>query len=112
MHQRSLTELLNNIEGELRRLRYLVGEPATRTDVSSAFGYGQMPFEQWLGQVFLPNARKAVAENDLPASSNVAGAAVRNLDGIDEADTLLGLLSAFDSKINLLGSAKGKSRGA
>ena len=112
MQKQSLTDLLNSIEDELRRLRYLVGEPVPRRDVSSAFGYGQMPFEHWLGQVFLPNARKAVAENDLPASSSVAGAAVRNLDGADEADTLLGLLSAFDSKINLLGRTKGKSRGA
>ena len=112
MQQNSLTELLDSIEAELRRLRYLIGDPTPRRDVSSAFGYGQMSFEQWLGHVFLPNARVAVAANDLPASSHVAGVAVRNLDGADEADTLLGLLSAFDAKINLLGRAKGASHGA
>ena len=111
MQQSSLTNLLNSIEAELRRLRYLAGEPAPLADVSSAFGYGQISFEQWLGHVFLPNARAAVAANELPASSHVAGAAVRNLDGVDEADVLLGLLSAFDAKINQLGRAKGASGG-
>ncbi|PRH81212.1 hypothetical protein C6N40_13835 [Arenimonas caeni] len=112
MQQQSLTELLDNIEAELRRLRYLVGEPTLPAGVSSAFGYGQVSFEQWLGHVFLPNARAAVASNELPGSSHVAGAAVRNLDGADEADTLLGLLAAFDAKINRLGATQGPSRGA
>ena len=112
MQQQSLTELLDRIEAELRRLRYLIGEPAPLQNISSAFGYGQISFEQWLGHVFLPNARAAVAANELPASSHVAGAALRNLDGVDETDALLGLLSAFDAKINLLGKAKGASRGA
>lgn len=111
MQQQSLVELLDSIEAELRRLRYLIGEPAPRQVVSSAFDCGQMSFEQWLGHVFLPNARAAVAANELPASSQVAAAAVRNLDGADEADTLLDLLSAFDSRINILGRAKGVPRG-
>lgn len=110
--QQSLTELLDNIESELRRLRYLIGEPAPRRNIKSAFGYGQMSFEQWLGHVFLPSARAAVAANNLPASSQVAGATIRNLDGADEADALLGLLNTFDSRVNMLGRAKGASLGA
>ena len=112
MQQSSLTNLLDSVEAELRRLRYLVGEPGPVAGVSSAFGYGQISFEQWLGHVFLPNARAAVAASDLPASSHVAGAAVRNLDGVDDADVLLSLLSAFDAKINQLGRAKSSSGGA
>ena len=112
MQQSSLTDLLNSIEAELRRLRYLTGEVKPLAGISSAFGYGQTSFEQWLGHVFLPNARAAVAANELPMSSQVAAAAVRNFDGMDETDTLLGLLSAFDAKINQLGKAKGPSRGA
>jgi uncharacterized protein YqcC (DUF446 family) len=107
-----LTKLLDAIEAELRRLRYLVGDPARITSVSSVFGYGQVSFEQWLGQVFLPNARAAITANNLPHSSQVAAAAVRNLDGA-EVDTLLELLCTFDAKINQLGGiASGIPRGA
>jgi uncharacterized protein YqcC (DUF446 family) len=112
MQHESLTNLLDSIEAELRRLRYLGDEATPLEGVSAAFGYGQVSFEQWLGRVFLPNARAAVASNELPTTSQVAGAAVRNLDGVDEADALLGLLSAFDAKINLLGKTKATSRGA
>ena len=112
MQSSSLAKLLDAIEVELRKLGYLVGNPAPITGTSSAFGYGQIAFEQWLGQVFLPNARAAVAANNLPKSSQVAAAAVRNLDGVDEADTLLGLLSSFDAKINQMGGARGIPRGA
>lgn len=112
MQSSPLAKLLDAIEVELRKLGYLVGNPAPITGTSSAFGYGQIAFEQWLGQVFLPNARAAVAADNLPKSSQVAAAAVRNLDGVDEADTLLGLLSSFDAKINQVGGASGIPRGA
>lgn len=112
MQTSPLNKLLDAIEAELRRLGYLVGDPERITGTSSAFGYGQIAFEQWLSQVFLPNARAAVAANALPKSSQVAAAAVRNLDGVEEADNLLGLLSSFDAKINQLGGAGGIPRGA
>jgi uncharacterized protein YqcC (DUF446 family) len=113
MDHSALSKLLDAIEAELRRLRYLVGNPERITGISSAFGYGQVSFEQWLGQVFLPNERAAIASNNLPHSSQVAAAAVRNLDGVDDADTLLELLSSFDAKINQLGgNASGIPRGA
>ena len=112
MQSSPLGNLLDVIEVELRRLGYLVGNPASITGVSSAFGYGHIAFEQWLGQVFLPNARAAVAANDLPKSSQVAAVAVRNLDGVEEADALLGLLGSFDAKINQMGGASGIPRGA
>jgi uncharacterized protein YqcC (DUF446 family) len=112
MQNSPLNTMLDAIEAELRKLGYLIGNPERITEISSAFGYGQIAFEQWLGQVFLPNARAAVAANDLPKSSHVAAAALRNLDGVDEADTLLGLLSSFDAKINQLGGTSGIPRGA
>ena len=105
MSDASLTTLLDAIEAELRRLGYLREPPATPVRVTSAFGYGQVSFEQWLGQVFLPNARAAVASNDLPSNSQVAAAAFRNFDGVDEAEELIGLLGRFDSRINQLGRA-------
>jgi uncharacterized protein YqcC (DUF446 family) len=96
-------DLLDVIEAELRRLGYLVGDVTPMTGITSAFGYGQISFEEWLGHVFLPNARAAVAANNLPASSQVATAAVRNFDGMEETNTLLGLLSDFDESVNQLG---------
>ena len=104
MQNSALSALLDAIEAELRRLGYL-GDAGPITGVPSAFGHGRMAFEQWLGQVFLPNARAAVAASDLPESSQVAVAAARNLDGGEETETLLGLLSSFDAEINQAGRA-------
>ena len=107
MQDSSLTTLLDAIEVELRRLGYLHGDGVPPIPTTSAFGYGQISFEQWLGQVFLPSVRAAVASNDLPASSQVATAAIRNFDGMDETSTLIGLLSSFDAKINKVGRTRG-----
>ncbi|MFT3777630.1 MAG: YqcC family protein [Ottowia sp.] len=107
MQDSSLTTLLDAIEAELHRLGHLHEASAPSIRVTSAFGYGQTPFEQWLGQVFLPNARAAVASNDLPASSQVAVAAFRNFDGMDEANALISLLGSFDAKINKAGRVRG-----
>jgi uncharacterized protein YqcC (DUF446 family) len=103
MNHPELTDLLDKIELELRQLRFLVGEPESFPTVTSAFGYGQVSFEQWLGRVFLPNARKAVATGELPSTSQVSTAAYRNFDGADNVDDLLNLLGAFDERINQLG---------
>lgn len=103
MQHSPLYKLLDAIETELRKLGYLIDDPGRISGISTGFGYGQVPFEQWPGQVFLPNARAAVAVDKLPRSSQVAVAAVRHFDGIDEADTLLDLLGCFDAKINQMG---------
>jgi uncharacterized protein YqcC (DUF446 family) len=95
----ALTAKLDEIEGELRRLGFLVGEVGPPRPVTSAFGLEDMPFEHWLSHVFLPRAREAIAEKALPASSSVAAMAVRNLDGHPDADTLIALLYQFDHMI-------------
>ncbi|MBC7750542.1 MAG: YqcC family protein [Candidatus Saccharibacteria bacterium] len=91
---------LDEIEAELRKLGFLDAFVGSPTQVRSAFGYQQMPFEQWLVAVFLPNARQALVSKDLPKSSQVSVAAIRNFDGYDEADTLISLLCGFDAAIN------------
>lgn len=99
MQYPELNQKLDAIEAELRRLNFLVG-PVDKTEgVSSAFGYGQMSFEQWLGQVFLPNVRRAVASGDIPSQSQVGVAAVRNFDGNDQAEELVSLLCDFDQTV-------------
>jgi uncharacterized protein YqcC (DUF446 family) len=112
MQESTLVKLLDSIESELRRLGYLHLPAAPAMPVTSAFGYNQMAFEQWLGQVFLPNARAAVASGGLPASSQVAVAAYRNFDGIGEADDLVALLCRFDEAINNLGRTRRSPGGA
>jgi len=94
-----LMERLNAIETELRRLGYLTGEIKPIENVNSAFGIGQMTFEHWLAHVFLPNARAAVESEDLPASSSLGTAAIRNLDGNSEAGELISMLIQFDERI-------------
>lgn len=95
----ALTSKLDEIEGELRRLGFLVGEVGPPREVTSAFGLEDMPFEHWLSHVFLPRAREAIASQDLPGSSSVAAMAMRNLDGHPDADTLIALLYQFDGMI-------------
>jgi len=99
MDHADLTEKLNAIEAELRRLGYLTGKIRPVENVTSAFGYGQMTFEHWLAHVFLPHARAAVESEDLPASSSVGTAAIRNLDGNSEASELISMLIQFDESI-------------
>jgi uncharacterized protein YqcC (DUF446 family) len=99
MDYAALNEKLDEIEVELRRLGFLVGEVGPPRTVTSAFGLEDMPFEDWLSHVFLPRAREAIAVKRLPGSSNVATVAVRNLDTHPDAQTLIGLLGDFDRMI-------------
>ena len=77
VHSRKLDE----IEHELRRLKFLIGEVTVARPVTSAFGLRDMPFENWLAYVFLPRAREAIATRNLPGSSSVGIVAMRNLEG-------------------------------
>jgi uncharacterized protein YqcC (DUF446 family) len=94
-HSKKLAE----IEAELRRLGFLVGDVTVARPVTSAFGLEDMPFEHWLAYVFLPRAREAIAARSLPASSSVGTMALRNFDGYSDADKLVRLLCEFDALI-------------
>ena len=97
-----LTKQLDAIEAQLRTLGWLTGEVGEPQRVNSAFGSEEMPFEHWLARVFLPRAREAVAERDLPASSQVGVAAIRNFDGRDDASELVSLLCEFDEAVEAM----------
>lgn len=92
--------LIDLIEKELRTLGWVRGEVGAPLAVSSAFGLGEMPFEDWLGKVFLPRLREAQREKRWPTSSSVAVAATRNLDGDVRCVRLLELLGQLDDDIN------------
>lgn len=64
-----------------------------------AFGLRTMAFVQWLRFVFVPVARRRIAEHDIPSQSMVGAQAVREFDGQPDCDHLVGLLSEFDAII-------------
>jgi uncharacterized protein YqcC (DUF446 family) len=94
-------EQLGKIEAELRHLGLLVGPIQPAQVVRSAFGMGEMPFEQWLAKVFLPRAYEAAATNQWPPKSQVGIAAIRNFDGQNECAYLVTLLCELDQQIEV-----------
>ena len=66
---------------------------------AGAFGSGTMTFGQWLRWILVPRAHQALESGSLPASSNVAAYAVRELDGAPYGDRLIDALAAFDAAV-------------
>lgn len=90
------------IEVEMRRLGWWRDEPlpAEMYDFTQAFAMDTMPFQYWLQFIFIPRVRDIIAsEGDFPGSSQVGAQAVREFDGVYEAESLVGLLSEFDDYI-------------
>jgi len=96
--------LVDQIEQALRALGWLQGPVGAPRHVDSPFGIDEMPFEQWLVQVFLPRLQEARRDGEWPPQSQVAVAARRNLDGQDECEPLLQLLAQLDHDINTGGA--------
>ncbi len=92
--------LVDRIEQALRELGWLQGKVGAPAAVTSAFGGDEMPFEHWLVQVFVPRLHEARRSGQWPPRSQVAVAAVRNLDGVPQTETLLRLLTELDNDIN------------
>lgn len=100
MSYETLSRQLAAIEAELRRLGWLTGEVAEEpAPVTSAFGMNDMTFEQWLARVFVPAVRNAIADKNLPSESSVGTAAIRNLDGNDDAAELVSMLCELDAEV-------------
>jgi dTDP-4-dehydrorhamnose 3,5-epimerase len=54
-------------------------------------------YDQWLQFVFIPNVRKAISEKStLPSKSQVGIQAMREFEGMEDADELVRLLNDFD----------------
>lgn len=114
--QRLLAEIghqLELIEVEMKRIGYWSDEPP---DLRAKFAAGEMTsyldapsFELWLQQVFIPNAREGVTDDQLPRSSQVGVAASRQYDyhsHIPEAQQLLALLNEFDDMVERYGRTR------
>jgi uncharacterized protein YqcC (DUF446 family) len=104
---REMAGTLDAIEAELRRIGWWVPDPP---ELRERYRRGELrsyldapSFELWLQCVFLPNARDAVAQDALPASSSVGVMAMRQYDYhsfVPEAQPLLQLLHRFDEQAN------------
>lgn len=95
-------ERIDGIEAELRRLGWWSEEPPPPAAFESdqAFFRDTMAFSQWLQFVFIPRVREIVASRgEFPTRSMVGAQAVRELDGVWEADDLVSLLSSFDRAV-------------
>ncbi len=87
---------LDEIEAEMKRIGFWTGDPPTFTVTH----YLEAPtFELWLQCIFLPNARRAAAEDRFPSTSQVGLMAMRQYDYheyVEAAQPLLALLREFD----------------
>jgi uncharacterized protein YqcC (DUF446 family) len=104
---------LELIEAEMKRIGYWSAAPP---DLRAKFETGEMrsyldapSFELWLQQVFIPNARDAVAGDALPQTSQVGLAALRQYDyhsQVPQAEQLLALLNRFDEMVEDYGRSR------
>lgn len=95
----ALRARVDQIAAELTELGFPPDPEKPVPQVSTAFGYGEMALEQWLSDVFVPNATAAIEANRIPPGSQVGVAAMRNFDGEPEKERLVSLLSEFDHAV-------------
>jgi uncharacterized protein YqcC (DUF446 family) len=98
--QSQLEDLANKVEAEMKKLRLWNKDLNFIPKTNQAFGADSLTFEEWLQSVFLPNLRRAAVDNTFPNRSNIAVAAIRNLDGLENTESLIQLLSKIDDLIN------------
>jgi uncharacterized protein YqcC (DUF446 family) len=93
-------EAIDRVEAEIRRIGWWREEPLPPEmyQFTQAFALDTMPFSYWLQFILIPRVRGIIeAGGEFPASSMVAAQAVREFDGVPEADGLIGALSDFDA---------------
>ena len=93
------------IEQELRSIGAWQAEPPPPEAFQSrrAFFGDTMSFYQWLQFVLLPRVREIVSSRGtFPRESSVGAYAIREMDGVDEASGLVGILCEFDQFIEEL----------
>jgi uncharacterized protein YqcC (DUF446 family) len=91
------SSLADQIEAELKKLGLWNDHISAKVTLKAAFGSDQLSFEDWLQSVLLARLRGASAQKDLPTSSNLHIAGIRNFDGLRNTDRLLSLLAMVDN---------------
>lgn len=96
-------EIADEIEAELKRLRWWMDDPPSEESVvaGGAFGMNAVAFPTWLQVVFVKRLRQAAAgEFPLPKSSQVSTFATREFDGYPEdVEPLMRLLYEVDDLV-------------
>ena len=102
----ALLQKLDEIEAEMKRIGYWRSDPPAPPPQAvggKTRSFLDAPsFDRWLQTVFLPNARRSVETDSVPADSQVGLMAMRQYDYhsfVPEAQTLNKLLSEFDGLI-------------
>jgi len=93
---------VNAIAAEMQRIGLWEETPPPVDSLQSeqAFGMDKLVFSQWLQWVFIPRVVKTINQHSsFPSRSEVGAQAVREFDGLDEAEHLVKLLSEFDALI-------------
>lgn len=102
MDYSKVQEAIDEIEAELKRLGWWQEQrpPEEMFDFKMAFGMDTMPFSTWLQFVLIPRVKDIIeSHGEFPTSSSVGVHAVREFDGVYEADDLIRMLVAFDNLI-------------
>lgn len=98
--RRRLGEIADELEAELKRLRWWMDDPPSEETVvaGGAFGMNAVAFPTWLQVVFVKRLRQAATgEFPIPSSSSVSTFATRELDGYrEDVERLMDLLYEVD----------------
>lgn len=98
-HQ-TVAAAVDRIEAEMKRIGYWRDEPLPPEmyEFRMAFAMDTMPYVYWLEFIFIPRVRQIIAEQgQFPDQSMVGAQAVREFDGLDEADGLVSMLAELDA---------------
>jgi uncharacterized protein YqcC (DUF446 family) len=101
-HHVRVHAMLEKIEAEMRKIGFWQSTPLepAQYQFREAFAADTMSYGQWLQFVFIPRVRGIIDEHgEFPAQSMVGVQAMREFDGLQEADQLVHLLHAFDALI-------------
>lgn len=95
------TAIADRIEAELRAMGAW-DAPAPEGSAQSAFGEADRSFTQWLRHDLTPRLRAVAAQTEEPPPSSMVGArAVREFDGVPDADGLIDALGDLDRLVEL-----------
>jgi uncharacterized protein YqcC (DUF446 family) len=92
--------MIDAIEAELHQAGFWQETPLPPEayQFKAAFAMDTMAYTQWLQFIFIPRVRTIIeTRGNLPARSQVGVQAVREFDGVPQADGLQALLSEFDA---------------
>ncbi|MEO6049026.1 MAG: YqcC family protein [Candidatus Kapaibacterium sp.] len=95
----NVKKAIDAVEAEMRCAGIWSDQPLEpeRYQFTQAFGMDTMAFSQWVQFILVPRVRSIIESGGgFPAASQVGAQAVREFDGVDEAQGLVSALCEFD----------------